>query len=128
VRLAPRTPEPAVLADERSTAPQVRAFAWYLGAVIVGASLLWAVVPSLTPTESTVTAAFAVAVARGATLDGPGIAYVAVLFVASVALAVLVYGTSQNTERLAAARLATAVAAELALRDVLTGAHSRYAL
>jgi diguanylate cyclase len=62
------------------------------------------------------------------TLDGTGVAYVVSLVVASVMFAAIVYGTSRIADRLAAARLEAALAAEFALRDALTGVHSRHAL
>lgn len=74
------------------------------------------------------TALMAVALDRGTTLDGSGAAYVAGLVVASVMLAATVYGSSRLGERLAAARIEAAVAAEVALRDPLTGVYTRYAL
>jgi diguanylate cyclase (GGDEF)-like protein len=50
------------------------------------------------------------------------------LVVASLAFAVIVYGATRLSERTNDARIAAAVAAELALRDPLTGAHTRFAL
>lgn len=70
----------------------------------------------------------AASVARGAALDGPGLAFVAMFFVANVAFAVIVYGTSRLAERTNDARIAAAVTAELALRDALTGVYTRFAL
>ncbi len=221
---APTAPACPATVDDATAALQARAFAWYLGAALVGVSLLWVVVPRLEPSLSLVaagllptvvvfnalslvvlwrvprllralhlaqyasffpfllgylalmfaladdaaarhaavaafgiwipvvvaisfsvfgsreglfaavafvagtTAVIAVEVASGAALDGAGLAYVAMLLVSSLALAVIVYGTSRLAERLSAARLAAAVAAELALRDALTGVHTRYAL